>query len=1128
MKLLQSSLDKVYKLLKESILDSEVEFEYKYNKVLSNETFTKLRNYLSETYTKDATTITLDISFDNDDIRVTLEDIESIKSYCKSENIDKTMNTTYIEKKRIDNITLDDIRINSKREINLDDDSYQIEEIKKSWKTLNKSYRYKYRFSFVTSDNLFSIDLTAVKSTDSLPNKYSKSFKSSKVLNANETYELEVEYIGNEHGIIYNYITGNVPEIIPSKQKKKQRYEDIENKLDGLNYTDYLPTLSDVLNKAQYKMGKRPRKDTIERYQLDILKMYIHNNPTLRLNKSMSKSQGNIREIKPKLLYNIDNYYLDYDIVKQSSQLNNTYNNLKIMLSKDSNALDGVIEILDETITKLHMVIYETELLIPESEKQNVWKQYYKLTNQTNKSYKGLRVPQPVTLSQSELNPENPKNILLNYSVTEKADGERYVLYINETHYGYLLNNKGNVLFTGIEFKVIGEWILDGEYILRDKEDRPINLYKIFDVYHADDNRVSIYPFKTSKGDSRDNYLQEFRSILKDIEYIEDVNNPLRIELKDYKTGSRKKDPSKILRDSLDIYSMDFEYKTDGLIYLPTTLPVGADIDGGIPDSIEGSWNLNYKWKPPELNTIDFSVTIEKDGKRDKIIAVTINGKPEAYKTLLLKNKYNISKDNYTNFCNMMIHKIPNSFPPDKKNFLPDVSDKEKQIINLSRANILLRNGKMYTEMGEEIRNGDIVEMRFYDKNKDDGEKTNHNMIWEPLRLRNDKPSENTYDTAMKVWETIKERVTIDMISGKEIINFKKYELSNEYYGEKRNSTSSEPLRLLHNYIKLLLIRGIGSSGDLSHSKKIMDTSIGQGGDLQKYFSDDVHCTFLFGLDKSPVNEACHRYVEKQVYNRRIRKSKPPLSIFIQFDTSKNIIEKEGLLEEDEYQRNIINSIYGNGTIDKKYSYIHKELNEKGTSKFTIISCQFSLHYYFETKLTLMGYIRNITENCKKNGYFIGCCYNGKRIFERLKDSEPFEYKNKHGSIIYKIEKKYDMETFEYTDNDDEMFGNKITVEMESIGKPIDEYLVNFDYFTKIMNDNGFELHVPNMKDKYDITNPIGSFTSIIDTLEKRTNRIDGDKRLKSSESLLNILKDDKLKELSSMNDWFIYKKIRE
>jgi len=1119
MKLLQSSLDKVYKLLKESILDSEVEFEYKYNKVLSNETFTKLRNYLLETYTKDATTITLDISFDNDDIRVTLEDIESIKSYCKSENIDKTMNTTYIEKKRIDNISLDDIRINSKREIHLHDDSYQIEEMKKSWKTLNKSYRYKYRFSFLTNDNLFRIDLTAVKSTDSLPYKYSKSFKSSKVLSANETYELEVEYIGNEHGIIYNYITGNVPETIINKQKKKQRYEDIENKLDGINYTDYLPTLSDVLNKTQYKMGKRPRKDTIERYQLDILKMYIHNNQTLRLNKSMSKSQGNIREIKPKLLYNIDNYYLDYDIIDQTSHIETTYKNLEIVISKDLNALDGVIEILDDTITQLHMFIYDTELLIPESEKQNVWKQYYKLTNQT-KTRKGLNVPQPVTLSKSELNPENPKNILLNYCVTEKADGERYVLYINETHRGYLINSKGNVLFTGIEFSVQGEWILDGEYIRRDKENRSIYLYKIFDVYYADDDNVSIYPFKSSKGVSRMSILDEFTKKLADNKYIEDIQHPLRIEIKEYKFGSTKRDPKKILRDSNYIWSRrnNYEYEIDGLIYLPSKLPVGANIEGGIPDSIDGAWNLNYKWKPEYLNTIDFSVTIEKEGKRERIIPITINDKPESYKTLLLQNRYNISKDSYTNFCDMMLYDLPKSFPPDKKSFYPDVSDKIKETINISRANILLKNGKMYTEMNEEIRDKDIVEMR-YVKNKE------HNMIWEPLRLRNDKPSENTYDTAMKVWKTIEDPVTIDMITGKEVVEFEKYELSNEYYGEKKSSRSSEPLRLLHNYIKLLLITGIGSSNELPKSKKIMDTSIGQGGDLQKYFTDYIYCSFLFGLDKSPVNEACHRYIDKQVYNRRSKKSKLPLSIFIQFDTSKNIIEKEGLVEEDEYQRNIINSLYGTGMIDEKYMSIHKKLNEKGTSKFTIISCQFSLHYYFESKLTFMGYIRNISENCAKNGYFIGCCYNGKRIYERLQEPEPFEYKNKYGGIIYKIEKKYDIDSFEYTDNDDEMFGHKITVEMESIGKPIDEYLVNFDYFTKVMNENGFELYIPDTKHKYDLKNPTGSFVSIIDTLKERS---ESDKRLKSSESLLNIVKNEKLKELSSMNDWFIYKKVRE
>ena len=53
-------------------------------------------------------------------------------------------------------------------------------------------------------------------------------------------------------------------------------------------------------------------------------------------------------------------------------------------------------------------------------------------------------------------------------------------------------------------------------------------------------------------------------------------------------------------------------------------------------------------------------------------------------------------------------------------------------------------------------------------------------MIWEPLRLRNDKPSENTYDTAMKVWKTIEDPVTVDMITGNKTVEFEKYELSNE------------------------------------------------------------------------------------------------------------------------------------------------------------------------------------------------------------------------------------------------------------------------------------------------------------------------------------------------------------
>ena len=60
----------------------------------------------------------------------------------------------------------------------------------------------------------------------------------------------------------------------------------------------------------------------------------------------------------------------------------------------------------------------------------------------------------------------NAGNILKNYAVTEKADGYRYILYIDETKTGYLINSKMKVIKTGIVFtNVEGIWILDGEYI---------------------------------------------------------------------------------------------------------------------------------------------------------------------------------------------------------------------------------------------------------------------------------------------------------------------------------------------------------------------------------------------------------------------------------------------------------------------------------------------------------------------------------------------------------------------------------------------------------------------------------------------------------------------------------------
>ena len=146
MKLLDSILDEVQKYLAISILEPNVEFEYKFKGKLTNEKFRNLMEYCKDNYANPTTSITLDITFENSELRVTLDDLHSIKSYCKADEIDKTMNVSYIKKKRYNGergIESGDIKFNLKQEIELNDNDYDVDNIKKSWKNRNKIFRYK-------------------------------------------------------------------------------------------------------------------------------------------------------------------------------------------------------------------------------------------------------------------------------------------------------------------------------------------------------------------------------------------------------------------------------------------------------------------------------------------------------------------------------------------------------------------------------------------------------------------------------------------------------------------------------------------------------------------------------------------------------------------------------------------------------------------------------------------------------------------------------------------------------------------------------------------------------------------------------------------------------------------------
>jgi len=282
------------------------------------------------------------------------------------------------------------------------------------------------------------------------------------------------------------------------------------------------------------------------------------------------------------------------------------------------------------------------------------------------------------------------------------------------------------------------------------------------------------------------------------------------------------------------------------------------------------------------------------------------------------------------------------------------------------------------------------------------------------------------------------------------------------------------------------------------------------------------------GLDISGnINEAAQRF-----HNQYKPK---PKGLFLQYDTSKSIEEKEGCLastdEKKEVCSTMIDMILGSSkTFHKKYKGFQKEYSGIAKKGFDVVSSQFSLHYYFKDEETLRGFCENVQYLCADDGYFIGTCYDGMKVVKTFEQEgkDILEMKDDFGSLIYQIKKKYKLTDFTYDkENTENMFGQEIDVFMASIGQPITEYLVNFEFFIEIMKEYGFEPALPTFrKGEYNpIKKPIDSFDHIIEgTSELREKDNNFIKKTRNTD-LYKVHTNKEYKLLSGLNNWFIFQK---
>lgn len=840
-----------------------------------------------------------------------------------------------------------------------------------------------------------------------------------------------------------------------------------------------------------------------------------------------------------------------------------------------------------------------TNYPISYTEKENILTEYMELVhgeealNQLENNQKKRKIqprdfigPSSTTLlveNIMEINDNtNVPNIRSNYTVTDKADGERRLLFINKQGKIYMIDTNMNVIFTGsfCREKVLYNSLLDGEYIKYDKNKKIVNLYAAFDVYYINKKSTREYAFASLEDEDKivTDELIEYEENKEKNEKKKEEKKRYRLSLLQQYIGRLK--PSSILnfnspetnekrsiscdfnikcktfcmatkntsifeacsRILSDIDDGIYPYNTDGLIFTPANTGVGSDVAGKSGKLVKTTWELSFKWKPPDFNTIDFLVTIKKDknGDKDEIHNIFQEGKNVEglqnfvqYKTLILNCGYDEKKHGYLQpFQDILNNKLPSPSDLDNNSGYKPVKFQPTNPYNSNAcyANIITKedgnnNLALFTEDGEYFDKYMIVEFA-YDMTRVEG------WRWIPLRVRYDKTAElrngiknygNAYHVANSIWQSIHNPVTKEMITeGKNIPEF--IEVSEDednvafegvYYNRRGYEKKTQSLRNFHNlYVKRKLITGVSKRNDT-----LIDFAVGKAGDLSKWTQSKL--SFVFGIDISIPNihdrldGACARYLKYREKNRNV-----PYALFVNGNSSKNI--REGKAFNTDKDKEITKAVFGEGPKDIKIlgEGVYKQygVSEKG---FNVSSCQFAMHYFWENQQSLHNFIRNIVECTMLNGYFIGTCYDGKTVFQLLNNKNEGESVSifDNGKKIFELIKKYSQTGFP---DDNNCVGYPIDVYQETINKTFREYLVNFDYFIRIMSDYGFVLIDDTEAQLMGLPSGSGLFKQLFDIMMEELRK---NPKKTADYGNANIMTSDE-KQISFLNRYFVFKKI--
>jgi hypothetical protein len=609
-------------------------------------------------------------------------------------------------------------------------------------------------------------------------------------------------------------------------------------------------------------------------------------------------------------------------------------------------------------------------------------------------------------------------NIILDYAVCQKIDGERALLYADKKGDCYLItrSNETGMCKMGMNLgQRYANSLFDGEYLEYDMDGEVLNKIVLFDCYVISGKVLIDTVFGDDKSGEGSRYYH-----LKMLEsYYQSDNNDIRVEngLTNYvfklgfikylfgeKSSKKQKNHQLIFQHSATLLNKMnvkyggtleeghlFSYPTDGLIFMPTNRPLYnfqiCDKSGNNRAMICNRKVASYfKWKPREKLTIDFRIHFVKTAKKERVIHYE-NGIQYAEVVLKCRNYdsfvYNKSgKQNVSsNISSYLVNENRNLYKEaEEVNFIAvqpfqgfrDVSGTIHNTLYTAYLEVNT-NGNVCCKNGDIIYDGDVVEMGY---SIEDISTTAQDEFkkWIPERIRPGKVP-NALNTAIDIWKLIH-------------FNLSKENIMNGLTMNDMNDISSS--------YNLQLSKKTELQSFIDHTKRYLLDKFLSGmtqpriadfgcNNMDYFLKLAVHNpSLILGLDSN-----------NDVLNNKKNGAGTMLLNFASLSPKiRKVLERTMLLDTDltkalntgeSGEHSVLSSYY----LDILYGRYKPELteNEKLVNIYNQAGSGFNIILGFNVleeinplNDNLDMFLNNVTNNLKEQGYFIGTMLDGEKI----------------------------------------------------------------------------------------------------------------------------------------------------